>query len=248
MDIDRSMPFPTSEEPMELSTPECSYEESHMTMETSLGDKNLYIDEEESNPSLDEEKMEICQNQCDSSDDDYSFIYDDLIDYKRENMLREQDKFNRKEGGSSKDLFSDDDVKMVPVDTKPKIRSCCEQAAYMSHPNHYQNKEEEQESICMADNEYSSDDSASTDFVIYPLNKIVNVFLDRRSPSGFPVLSQNPPLWKQIHTDKYVQKTSIIPPAPSPMRHLYYDYPEFMENPKIDTLLTVLDFTNVNHL
>ncbi|XP_076751518.1 uncharacterized protein LOC143423818 [Xylocopa sonorina] len=52
-----------------------------------------------------------------------------------------------------------------------------------------------------------------------------------RAPPGFPEVPQNPPL---TSTDPYfcfVKTTAVVPPAPSPMRHLYYDYPEFMDLP-----------------
>ncbi|XP_034173093.2 uncharacterized protein LOC117601009 [Osmia lignaria lignaria] len=62
-----------------------------------------------------------------------------------------------------------------------------------------------------------------------------------RPPPGFPELPQNPPLLPYIgNSSKHFivprpnpdcPNCSIVPPAPSPMRHLYYDYPEFMDLP-----------------
>ncbi|XP_076658193.1 uncharacterized protein LOC143362160 isoform X2 [Halictus rubicundus] len=66
-----------------------------------------------------------------------------------------------------------------------------------------------------------------------------------RAPPGFPKLPQNPPLLSYTHTGWYkVATTSLqnnpcgvlsvptmVPRAPSPMRHLYYNYPEFMDLP-----------------
>ncbi|KZC10932.1 hypothetical protein WN55_01632, partial [Dufourea novaeangliae] len=68
-----------------------------------------------------------------------------------------------------------------------------------------------------------------------------------RAPPGFPEIPQNPPItsyarinWKQCTVTaplinncypSSVITGAIVPPAPSPMRHLYYDYPEFMDLP-----------------
>lgn len=67
-----------------------------------------------------------------------------------------------------------------------------------------------------------------------------------RAPPGFPELPQNPPLTTCTYDSKRVvmisstdsrrnpsigQSSAIVPPAPSPLRHLYYDYPEFMHLP-----------------
>ncbi|XP_012151652.1 uncharacterized protein LOC100878941 isoform X2 [Megachile rotundata] len=62
-----------------------------------------------------------------------------------------------------------------------------------------------------------------------------------RPPPGFPELPQNPPLMSYVgnnykhflatHSKYNCLHCSIVPPAPSPMRHLYYDYPEFMDLP-----------------
>lgn len=62
-----------------------------------------------------------------------------------------------------------------------------------------------------------------------------------RPPPGFPELPQNPPLMSYTgnnykhflatHSKYNCLHCSIVPPAPSPMRHLYYDYPEFMDLP-----------------
>lgn len=63
-----------------------------------------------------------------------------------------------------------------------------------------------------------------------------------RAPPGFPELPQNPPLTPASYDaserfavngahDSTVQATPVAP-APPPMRHLYYDYPEFMNLPE----------------
>ncbi|XP_043256775.1 pre-mRNA-splicing factor CWC22 homolog [Colletes gigas] len=62
-----------------------------------------------------------------------------------------------------------------------------------------------------------------------------------RAPPGFPELPQNPPLTSSQQfvavvalKDNYspvVQTAANVPRAPSPMRHLYYNYPEFMDLP-----------------
>lgn len=67
-----------------------------------------------------------------------------------------------------------------------------------------------------------------------------------RPPPGFPEVPQYSSLTSNISnpedamlpslTDNYelnslINSVTVIPPAPPPMRHLYYDYPEFMESP-----------------
>ncbi|XP_076635731.1 uncharacterized protein LOC143348895 [Colletes latitarsis] len=67
-----------------------------------------------------------------------------------------------------------------------------------------------------------------------------------RAPPGFPELPQNPPLTSSNYDSKQqfavavtskdnyssvVQTAANVPRAPSPMRHLYYNYPEFMDLP-----------------
>ncbi|KOC68109.1 hypothetical protein WH47_03267, partial [Habropoda laboriosa] len=68
-----------------------------------------------------------------------------------------------------------------------------------------------------------------------------------RAPPGFPKVPQNPPLTSYICNDNkrvilsssnendpnfsQVKTLAIVPPAPSPMPHLYYNYPEFMDLP-----------------
>ncbi|XP_031847577.1 uncharacterized protein LOC116433540 isoform X2 [Nomia melanderi] len=68
-----------------------------------------------------------------------------------------------------------------------------------------------------------------------------------RAPPGFPELPQNPPLsykptdWEEFkltssinnYCTPTVPTSGTVPRAPSPMRHLYYDYPEFMDLPHI---------------
>ncbi|CAD1472321.1 unnamed protein product, partial [Heterotrigona itama] len=69
-----------------------------------------------------------------------------------------------------------------------------------------------------------------------------------RAPPGFPELPQNPPLMSYIFDPQFILSSSndnndpnsfhpksmaIVPPAPPPMRHLYYEYPEFMDLPSI---------------
>lgn len=66
------------------------------------------------------------------------------------------------------------------------------------------------------------------------------------APPGFPELPQNPPLIAYIFDPEFMLSSSnhdndpnffhlkpmaTVPPAPPPMRHLYYDYPEFMDLP-----------------
>ncbi|CAL7946593.1 unnamed protein product [Xylocopa violacea] len=66
------------------------------------------------------------------------------------------------------------------------------------------------------------------------------------APPGFPEVPQNPPLTSYVCNSKnistssknnndphscFVKTAAAVPPAPSPMRHLYYDYPEFMDLP-----------------
>lgn len=87
--------------------------------------------------------------------------------------------------------------------------------------------------------------SATPDTDITMSQWLVNtnrVFRICRAPPGFPKWPQNPPLTfcsfddlKQlmatITSSDNCASSSIVPRAPSPMRHLYYDYPEFMDLP-----------------
>ncbi|XP_054006052.1 protein starmaker-like isoform X1 [Hylaeus anthracinus] len=62
-----------------------------------------------------------------------------------------------------------------------------------------------------------------------------NAFKTCRPPPGFPQVPQNPPLISSTYDPKQFAAgiTAImVPRAPSPMRHLYYDYPEFMDLPE----------------
>ncbi|CAK9799650.1 hypothetical protein ANTPLA_LOCUS2046 [Anthophora plagiata] len=68
-----------------------------------------------------------------------------------------------------------------------------------------------------------------------------------RAPPGFPEVPQNPPLTSYVYNNikrvtlssskendpniSLVKTVAIVPPAPSPMPHLYYNYPEFMDLP-----------------
>lgn len=63
-----------------------------------------------------------------------------------------------------------------------------------------------------------------------------------RAPPGFPEIPQNPPLSSSFSDPEdsllsskenidFINKIERVPPAPAPMRHLYYDYPEFMDVP-----------------
>ncbi|KAG7201547.1 hypothetical protein KM043_004297 [Ampulex compressa] len=67
-----------------------------------------------------------------------------------------------------------------------------------------------------------------------------------RAPPGFPQLPQNPPITSSIcdgtdpvpiltpgkdQHDCTVIQSAFVQPAPMPMRHLYYNYPEFMDFP-----------------
>lgn len=61
-----------------------------------------------------------------------------------------------------------------------------------------------------------------------------------RAPPGFPKNPQNPPLTSYHSRNskhfalpylKDKNLSAVVPPAPSPMPHLYYNYPEFMDLP-----------------
>lgn len=65
------------------------------------------------------------------------------------------------------------------------------------------------------------------------------------APPGYPEVPQHPPPAPSTYNaelllpsikDEYVPKfrikpVTVTPPAPSPMRHPYYDHPEFMKRP-----------------
>lgn len=67
-----------------------------------------------------------------------------------------------------------------------------------------------------------------------------------RAPPGFSEIPQNPPLVSRIHNSEdlkppslkddydpnsHIKAATAVSTAPPPMRHLYYNYPEFMELP-----------------
>ncbi|XP_076244525.1 uncharacterized protein LOC143185427 [Calliopsis andreniformis] len=178
--------------------------------------------------------------------------------------------------------FSDEDVEMIPIETKFSEKEfCCKYTAQRFQPNFFQGKQLDQDLNYIADNEDSNDgyigmkykrisscstSSSSTDLgfdervSVTPdtdvatgrwdsnsLDAINTPRICMRAPPGFPQLPQNPPLTSYAcnnskHFMKSVLKNSCtyssmtpltvtVSPAPSPMRHLYYDYPEFMDLP-----------------
>ncbi|CAK9805681.1 hypothetical protein ANTQUA_LOCUS4522 [Anthophora quadrimaculata] len=176
--------------------------------------------------------------------------------------------------------FSDDDVEMIPVDTKLSERQfCCKHAA--RRLNLFHEKEMEQELNYVADNEDTNDGflriahkrissrSGSSSSADLGFDERVSATPDTdiigkrsytnspnsasilrsciRAPPGFPEVPQNPPLTSYIYNNtkrvtllsskendpniSLVKTVAIVPPAPSPMPHLYYNYPEFMDLP-----------------
>ncbi|OAD59029.1 hypothetical protein WN48_09336 [Eufriesea mexicana] len=177
---------------------------------------------------------------------------------------------------------TDDDVEMVPVDTKPSDRQVYSKYVNRKYRiNLFQGKELEQELNYVADNEDSNDgfsriahkrvsscstSSSSTDLGFderasatpdmdittgqrhtNSSNNINTLRTCTRAPPGFPQLPQYPPLTPFIYdvedfilvpsknddgtNSSLINTVAGVPPAPSPMRHLYYDYPEFMDLP-----------------
>ncbi|XP_078049676.1 uncharacterized protein LOC144476504 isoform X2 [Augochlora pura] len=159
------------------------------------------------------------------------------------------------------DAFSNYDDELIPMNTNPKRQFCSKQVVYDSQHTLYQNKEAEQELNYV--NYYESSDEfarstprgSSADSTVSSLsdfgfdyetfllgpwnipNRISGLFVSSRAPPGFPIIPQYPPLFL---SDK-------VPPAPAPMRHLYYEYPEFMDLPQPVPPLTLLDVLNCNY-